>query len=258
MPKFCPSCGEEISDKVKFCPKCGSDIDSFSVKKDEKSIVEETKQEIKIEGTQKIEETKIENKKIGTTYNIKNLAIYGVIAVVVIIIFLMAMAFFAGMSGNIQSSPKITPAPTTITTSQMVVTTTPISVAPTPINITFTPTLSDTYVALKKTTTPKYIAILPISNRHVGDKFTIVANTNIDVGEWLRVGIYPFTAKYLESVVNSPSKPKPIVTGMNKVISGTKFTFDVDLSTFNPGEYTVIVTDSTNTIYNYSEFYVLQ
>jgi len=104
MPKFCPNCGEEISDKVKFCPKCGSDIDSFSVKKDEKSIVEETKQEIKIEGTQKIEETKIENKKIGTTYNIKNLAIYGVIAVVVIIIFLMAMAFFAGMSGNIQSS----------------------------------------------------------------------------------------------------------------------------------------------------------
>jgi len=38
MPKFCPNCGEEISDKVKFCSSCGADIDSFSVKKSEKSI----------------------------------------------------------------------------------------------------------------------------------------------------------------------------------------------------------------------------
>lgn len=132
MPKFCPNCGEEISEKVKFCPKCGADIDSFSVKKDEKSIVEEPKQEIKIEDAQKIEETKIENKKLGTTYNIKNLAVYGIFAIVVIIIFLMAMAFFAGMSGNIQSSPIITPVPTIMTTSQIVVTTTPISVVQTP------------------------------------------------------------------------------------------------------------------------------
>jgi hypothetical protein len=252
MSKFCPNCGEEISEKVKFCPKCGVDIDSFSVKKDEKSNVEEPKKEIKIE------DTKIENKKTGTTYNIKNLAVYGVIAVVVIIIFLMAMAFFAGISGNIQSSPKITPAPTTITTSQMVVITTPTGVAPTLIKITITPTISDKYVALITTTTSKYIAILPISNKHVGDKFTIVANTNIDVGESIRVGIYPFSAKYLESVVNSPSLPQPIVTGMSKVMSGNKFAFPVDLSTFKPGEYTVIVTDSTNTIYNYSEFSVLQ
>jgi hypothetical protein len=104
MPKFCPNCGEEISDKVKFCPKCGADIDSFSVKKDERSTVEESKKDIKIEGAQKIEDSDTENKKTGTTYNIKNLAVYGVIAVVVIIIFLMAIAFFAGMSGNIHSS----------------------------------------------------------------------------------------------------------------------------------------------------------
>jgi hypothetical protein len=104
MSKFCPNCGKEISDKVKFCPECGSNFDSFSVKKDEKSIVEESKQEIKIDNAQKIEETKIENKKTGTTYNIINIAIYGLIAVFLIIILLVALAFFAGMSGNFPSS----------------------------------------------------------------------------------------------------------------------------------------------------------
>ena len=59
MPKFCPNCGSEISDKVKFCPECGSDFDSFSVKKDEKPIVEETKKDIKIED-KKIEKRNID------------------------------------------------------------------------------------------------------------------------------------------------------------------------------------------------------
>jgi len=34
MPKFCPNCGREISDKVKFCTECGVEIESFSIKKD--------------------------------------------------------------------------------------------------------------------------------------------------------------------------------------------------------------------------------
>jgi len=29
MPKFCPNCGKEITDKVKFCPECGADVGSF-------------------------------------------------------------------------------------------------------------------------------------------------------------------------------------------------------------------------------------
>jgi hypothetical protein len=124
--------------------------------------------------------------------------------------------------------------------------------------IAFTPNPTNTYVALETPPNPKSITILSIGNRHVGDKFTIVANTNIDAGEWIRVGIYPFSAKYLESVSNSPSAPKPIVNGMNKVLSGGKFTFDVDTATFEPGEYTVIVTDSTNTVYNFSEFFVIK
>ena len=38
MPKFCPNCGMEISDKVKFCEYCGVNINSFSVKKDSSSL----------------------------------------------------------------------------------------------------------------------------------------------------------------------------------------------------------------------------
>jgi hypothetical protein len=47
MPKFCPNCGTEISDKVKFCEYCGVKIDTFSLKRDEKSIVEENKESAK-------------------------------------------------------------------------------------------------------------------------------------------------------------------------------------------------------------------
>jgi hypothetical protein len=104
MSKFCPECGTEISDKVKFCPECGANFDSFSVKKDAESTVEESKKDIRIDKSQKIEETKIETNTTGTPYNLKNFVVYGVIVVVVIIIFLMAMAFFAGMSGNLHSS----------------------------------------------------------------------------------------------------------------------------------------------------------
>jgi len=98
MPKFCPNCGEEISDKVKFCPKCGADINSFSVKKDEKSPIEETKKEVKIENT------KLDNKNIKTTYNkIQKLVALGLVIVGALILFLIGMSFIAGMAGNIQS-----------------------------------------------------------------------------------------------------------------------------------------------------------
>jgi archaellin len=139
MPKFCPSCGEEISDKVKFCPKCGADIDSFSVKKDEKSIVEETKKEIKIE------DTKVEDKKSEKKYSLSQMVVYGVIGVVIIILLIAAIsmfsAFSSGMNENIHPSPKVTSSPTIVTTTQMVVTTTPTGASPTEVIQTTQPTL---------------------------------------------------------------------------------------------------------------------
>jgi len=90
MPKFCPNCGEEISDKVKFCPKCGADIDSFSVKKDEKSTIEETKKAIKIEDT-KIEGKKSESTESDILTHKPNKLFYlGICIFLIVILFIVA------------------------------------------------------------------------------------------------------------------------------------------------------------------------
>jgi len=92
MPKFCPNCGNEISDKVKFCQSCGADIDTYSVKKNEKSIVEETEKDVKIED-EKTEERKIERK-----YSLSDIVVKGGIIVVVLILLLVAVSMFSAFS----------------------------------------------------------------------------------------------------------------------------------------------------------------
>ena len=107
MPKFCPNCGIEISDKVKFCPKCGADIDSFSVKKNEKLTIEEIKKDVKIDNT------KPDNKNIKPTYNVKKLSAFVLIIAGIVIIFFIGMAFIAGMVGESQSSSQYSTQPQT-------------------------------------------------------------------------------------------------------------------------------------------------
>lgn len=41
MPKFCPNCGESISDKIKFCPECGVAIDTLIQKIDQSQVIED-------------------------------------------------------------------------------------------------------------------------------------------------------------------------------------------------------------------------
>jgi archaellin/RNA polymerase subunit RPABC4/transcription elongation factor Spt4 len=145
MP-FCPKCGKEISNKAKFCPECGSDIDTYSVKKNEKSIVKETEKDIKIENT-KVEERKIEKK-----YSISQLVTYGIIGVVIIILLVVAIsifaAFSAGFNENIRPSPTLTSAPTIVTTTQIVVTTSPTGVSPTEVTQTTQSTLPTAYISM--------------------------------------------------------------------------------------------------------------
>ncbi len=57
MPRFCPNCGEEISEKTKFCSSCGANIGSFSLKPNH------IPQEIKPTNEKKIEEEKKEQGK---------------------------------------------------------------------------------------------------------------------------------------------------------------------------------------------------
>jgi uncharacterized Zn finger protein (UPF0148 family) len=92
MSKFCPKCGTEISDKVKFCPECGADFDSFSVKKNENSVVEETKKDIKIA------DTKIEDKKTEKKYSLSDLAVKAGIVIVILIFLLAAVSIFSAFS----------------------------------------------------------------------------------------------------------------------------------------------------------------
>jgi len=93
MPKFCPNCGIEISDKVKFCPECGTDIGSFNLKSHDTLISEEGK----------IEE-KIETKKIKKETTLTDLFAYGVIIGFVIIILILGLVYLAGTAGNTKSS----------------------------------------------------------------------------------------------------------------------------------------------------------
>jgi len=39
MPKYCPNCGMEISERVKYCPSCGVKIEIFPLNKDKKSTI---------------------------------------------------------------------------------------------------------------------------------------------------------------------------------------------------------------------------
>jgi hypothetical protein len=46
MPRFCPNCGEEISDKVKFCTECGVALDALIQKNDPSPVIEQNTQNI--------------------------------------------------------------------------------------------------------------------------------------------------------------------------------------------------------------------
>jgi hypothetical protein len=75
------------------------------------------------------------------------------------------------------------------------------------------------------------ININPIGDKHVGDLFTVTAQTNLPAGSDILVQIYSSTttgARGLVKVINNNGN-------MNQI------SFDVDGSTFKPGIYTVIM-----------------
>jgi uncharacterized membrane protein YvbJ len=63
MPKFCPNCGESISDKVKFCPECGVVIDSLIQKIDQSQVIEDNTQKKRLM-IKKLKIRIIRNKKL--------------------------------------------------------------------------------------------------------------------------------------------------------------------------------------------------
>ena len=113
--------------------------------------------------------------------------------------------------------------------------------------------VDDTYTKLQFLVEEPVIRIDPIGDKHVGDKFTITAQTNLAVDDEVLVQVYSSSFK---PTVKSQSGEFSGATGTIKVTKGdsgmNKLSFDVDSSTFKPDEYivteqAVIQDDATGT-----------
>jgi PGF-CTERM protein len=113
--------------------------------------------------------------------------------------------------------------------------------------------VDDTYTKLQFLVEEPVIRIDPIGDKHVGDKFTITAQTNLAVDDEVLVQVYSSSFKPTQK---SQSGEFSGATGTVKVTKGdsgmNKVSFDVDSSTFKPDEYivtenAVIQEDATGT-----------
>ena len=102
------------------------------------------------------------------------------------------------------------------------------------------PNVDDTYTKLVFLVEVPSIRIDPIGDRHVGDKFTITATTNLAVDDEVLFEVYSSSFKPTQK---SQSGEFSGATGTVKVTKGdtglNKLSFDVDASTFKPDEYIV-------------------
>jgi len=102
------------------------------------------------------------------------------------------------------------------------------------------PNVDDTYTKLQFLVEVPVIRIDPVGEKHVGDKFTITAATNLAVDDEVLVQVYSSSFKPTQK---SQSGEFSGATGTVKVAKGdsgmNKLSFDVDSSTFKPDEYIV-------------------
>jgi hypothetical protein len=114
------------------------------------------------------------------------------------------------------------------------------------------PYIDDTYTKLQFLVEQPLITIVPIGDKHVGDKFTIVSATNLAVDDEILVQVYSSSFKPTQK---SQSGEFSGATGTVRVQKGeiglNKILFDVDSSTFKPDEYIVtedaVIQEATGT-----------
>ncbi|MFA6332275.1 MAG: PGF-CTERM sorting domain-containing protein, partial [Methanoregula sp.] len=112
--------------------------------------------------------------------------------------------------------------------------------------------VDDTYTKLQFLVEEPTIRIDTIGDKHVGDKFTITAQTNLAVDDEILVQVYSSSFKPTQK---SQSGEFSGATGTVKVTKGdsgyNKISFDVDSSTFKPDEYIVtedaVIQEATGT-----------
>jgi len=102
------------------------------------------------------------------------------------------------------------------------------------------PNVDDTYTKLQFLVEEPVINIVPIGDKHVGDKFTIKALTNLAVDDEILVEVYSSSFKPTQK---SQSGEFSGATGTVRVTKGDSgmntIEFPVDASTFKPDEYIV-------------------
>ncbi len=100
--------------------------------------------------------------------------------------------------------------------------------------------VDDTYTKLQFLVEIPVIRIAPVGDKHVGDKFTITASTNLAVDDEVLVTVYSSSFKPTQK---SQSGEFSGATGTVKVTKGDSgmntISFPVDSSTFKPDEYIV-------------------
>jgi PGF-CTERM protein len=105
------------------------------------------------------------------------------------------------------------------------------------------PNVDDTYTKLQFLIEVPVIRIDPIGDKHVGDKFTIHAQTNLAVDDEVLFEVYSSSFKPTQK---SQSGEFSGATGTVKVTKGltgmNALAFDVDAATFKPDEYIVQAT----------------
>ena len=112
--------------------------------------------------------------------------------------------------------------------------------------------VDDTYTKLQILVEEPVITIDTVGDRHVGDKFTITATTNLAVDDEVLFEVY---SSSFQPTQKSQSGEFSGATGTVKVTKGdsglNKLSFDVDASTFKPDEYLVkaaaVLQDATGT-----------
>jgi len=112
--------------------------------------------------------------------------------------------------------------------------------------------VDDTYTKLQILIENPVINVDAVGDRHVGDKFTITATTNLAVDDEVLVEVY---SSSFQPTQKSQSGEFSGATGTVKVTKGdsglNKISFDVDASTFKPDEYLVkesaVLQDATGT-----------
>ena len=114
------------------------------------------------------------------------------------------------------------------------------------------PYIDDTYTKLQFLIEQPIITIVPVGDKHVGDKFTITAATNLAVDDEILVQVYSSSFKPTQK---SQSGEFSGATGSVKVQKGetgmNTIKFDVDSATFKPDEYIVtedaVIQEATGT-----------